>query len=93
AYATRVGLELGADIIKIHPVGGLKDFKWAVKNAGKAKVVAAGGSKRGEKELLRQVKDYIKAGFVGMAIGRNVWQAKDPMKITKLLKKEIWRCG
>jgi DhnA family fructose-bisphosphate aldolase class Ia len=29
----------------------------------------------------------MKAGCIGLAIGRNVWQAEDPMKITKELKK------
>lgn len=90
AYATRTGLEIGADIIKIHPEGKLKDFKWAVKSAGKAKVVAAGGSKTNEKDLIKQVKEYTKAGFIGMAIGRNVWQSKNPIKTTKIIKKVIW---
>ena len=90
AYATRVALELGVDIVKIHPEGKLKDFEWAIKSAGKVKVVAAGGSKMNERELLKQVNYYMKAGFSGMAIGRNVWQAKEPMKITKKLKKVIW---
>lgn len=90
AYATRVALEIGADIVKIHPEGKLNDFKWAVKSAGRVKVVAAGGAKSSEKALINQVKDYMSAGFVGMAIGRNVWQVKDPMKITKKLKKVIW---
>lgn len=90
AYATRVALELGADIVKIQPKGKLKDLIWAVKSAGRTKVVAAGGSKISEKELVRDVHDYMKAGFSGMAIGRNVWQSKDPMKITRELKKVIW---
>ncbi len=90
AYATRVGLELGADIIKIHPVGNLNDLKWAVKSAGKAKVVSAGGHKTSEKELLGEIKNYIKAGFFGMAIGRNVWQSKKPLELTKKIKKVIW---
>lgn len=91
AYATRVGLELGADIIKIHPTSEkIKDLSWAVKSAGKAKVVGAGGHKENLKELVDQIKCYMKAGFSGMAIGRNVWQADDPMKITKELKRVIW---
>ena len=91
AYACRVGLEIGADIIKIKYEGGLKDLKWAVKSAGKTKVVIAGGVKKGEKELLKQVKEIKKAGCIGLAIGRNIWQAKDPMKITKMIKKEVWK--
>jgi len=90
AYATRVGLEIGADVVKIQPAGNLKDLSWAVKSAGKVKVVAAGGSKESEKELISDVKNYMKAGFNGMAIGRNVWQAKSPLKVAEKLKKVIW---
>ncbi|MBI3622932.1 hypothetical protein HY212_02525 [Candidatus Pacearchaeota archaeon] len=91
AYAARVGLEIGADIIKIHPIGEYKDLKWAVKSAGKVKLVAAGGMKKSEKEFLKQVKDYIDSGFSGLAIGRNVWQSKNPLEITRKIKKVIWR--
>ena len=90
AYSTRVGLEIGADIIKIQPTGSLENLKWAVKAAGKAKVVAAGGLKKGEKDLLNQVSQYIQAGFSGLAIGRNVWQHKNPHEITQKIKKVIW---
>ncbi len=90
AYACRVGLEIGADMIKIHSVGKLKDLIWAAKSAGKVKVVAAGGKKTSEKELLQQARDYMKAGFTGMAIGRNIWQSKNPLELTKKIKKIIW---
>jgi class I fructose-bisphosphate aldolase len=91
AYAARVGLEIGADMIKIHPAGNLKDLKWTVKSAGKAKIVAAGGMKINEKLLLKQVKNFADAGFSGLAIGRNIWQSKNPLELTKKIKKVIWR--
>jgi class I fructose-bisphosphate aldolase len=91
AYAARVGLEIGADIIKVHPSGKLQDLTWAVKSAGKAKVVAAGGMKKSEREFLKQIKLYFDAGFSGLAIGRNVWQNKKPLEITRKIKKVIWR--
>lgn len=90
AYATRVGLEIGADIIKTPPVGNIDELKWAVKSAGKAKVVAAGGLKKDESELISQIKKYMEAGFSGLAIGRNVWQHKNPHEITQKIKKVIW---
>lgn len=89
AYAARVGLELGADIIKIHPVGIKKDLKWAVKAAGKSKLVAAGGMKKSEKELLNQIKDYMDSGFSGLAVGRNIWQSKNPLEIASKIKKIV----
>jgi class I fructose-bisphosphate aldolase len=89
-YAARTGLEIGADIIKIQYVGKLKDLQWAVKSAGKAKVVVAGGVKKGEKEFLNRVKEIMDAGCIGLAVGRNVWQDKKPLEITKKIKNIIW---
>ncbi len=90
AYSTRVGLELGADIIKIHPTGIKEDLDWAIKSAGKAKVVIAGGSKKDEKALLKEVKEAMQVNCTGLAIGRNIWQSKDPIKLTNKIKKIIW---
>lgn len=91
AYAARTGLEIGADIIKIRYDGTIKNLKWAVKSAGKTKVVIAGGVKKQEKELLNQVKEIMDAGCIGLAIGRNIWQSKNPLEITKKIKKIIWK--
>jgi len=91
AYAARVGLEIGADIIKIRYNGNINDLKWAVKSAGKTKVVIAGGVKKNEKILLKQVKEIMQAGCIGLAIGRNIWQNKKPFYITKKIKKVVWK--
>ena len=90
SYAARVGLELGADVVKLKYGGRPEDLSWAVKSAGRAKVVVAGGTKKGDKEFLRQVKDIMKAGAVGLAIGRNVWQHPKPLEITKKIKKIVF---
>lgn len=90
AYATRVGLEIGADIVKIHSHGNKDDLEWAVDSAGKARVVIAGGSKKNEKELKKEIREAISVGVSGIAIGRNIWQAKKPNRISEELKKIIW---
>lgn len=90
AYAARTGLEIGADIIKIKYNGKKKDLKWAVKSAGKSKIVIAGGIKKDEKLFLKQLKEITDAGAIGLAVGRNVWQNKEPLKITRKIKKVIW---
>ena len=90
SYAARTGLELGADIVKLKYGGKPEDLSWAVESAGRTRVVVAGGTKKGEKEFLRQVRDIMKAGAVGLAIGRNVWQHPKPLEITKKIKKIIW---
>jgi fructose-bisphosphate aldolase, class I len=91
AYSTRVGLEVGADIVKIHPTGKKQDLEWAINSAGKSKVVIAGGSKRGEQALLKEVKEAMSVGCTGLAIGRNIWQNPKPLELTKKLKKLIWK--
>ena len=91
AYAARVGLEIGADIIKIRYNGNINDLKWAVKSAGKTKIVIAGGVKKNEKILLKQVREIMQAGCIGLAIGRNIWQNKKPLYITKKIKKIIFK--
>lgn len=90
AYAARVGLELGADIVKIRYTGDVASFKWAVAAAGKTKVVVMGGSKMGESVFLNLVKEVLEAGAIGMAVGRNVWQAEKPLEIAKKLADLIF---
>ncbi len=91
SYAARVGLELGADIVKLKYGGKPRDLAWAVESAGRTKVVVAGGTKKGEKAFLKQVREIIKAGAVGLAIGRNVWQHKKPLEITKKIQKIVFK--
>lgn len=88
-YAARVGLEIGADFVKIKYTGNIKSFSKVVKEAGKCKVLALGGSKKDESHLLKEAREIMKTGATGMAIGRNIWQSKEPIKIAKELKKII----
>ena len=90
AYAARVALELGADIAKLKYGGNADDLKWAVKAAGKTKVVIAGGTKKGEHDFLKQAAEIMKTGATGLAVGRNIWQSQEPIKITKEIQKIIW---
>lgn len=91
AYATRVALTIGADVVKIHPEGSMKDFAWAVKSAGKVRVICAGGSKVGEEKLLKTIEGYMKNGGSGMAIGRNVWQAEAPLELSEKIRDVVWK--
>jgi class I fructose-bisphosphate aldolase len=89
AYAARVGLELGADFLKLKYNGNLDGFKWVVKCAGKAKVLVAGGNKLDEHTFLRNTNEIMKSGAVGLAVGRNVWQHDRPYAITKAIMKMV----
>ena len=91
AYAARTGLEIGADIVKMKYNGNPKDLKWAVEAAGRTKIMIAGGAKEGEENLLKEAKEIMKAGCAGLAIGRNVWQSDNPLKLTEKLKKIVFK--
>lgn len=90
AYAARMGLELGADIVKVKYPGNFEALKRVVQAAGKTKVVVSGGAKEEKETFLSMVKTAIKAGAIGMAVGRNVWQSKDPIGMTEKLRGIIF---
>lgn len=91
AYASRLALELGADVAKLPYTGDVESFSWVVKNAGKTLVVAQGGTKVEEIKLIEEIKEIMQAGAVGMAIGRNIWQSTDPVGLSKKIAEVIWR--
>lgn len=91
AYAARTGLELGADAVKIKYTGDSASFSWAVKSAGKVRVFMSGGPKTTTDEaFLIQVRGVMDAGATGLAVGRNVWQHNDPLKMADYLRKVIF---
>ncbi|MGA2200031.1 MAG: fructose-bisphosphate aldolase, partial [Nitrososphaerales archaeon] len=53
-------------------------------------VVLAGGSKaESDEALLRMTKDVMEAGAMGVTYGRNVFQHRSPLLITKALKRVV----
>jgi class I fructose-bisphosphate aldolase len=91
AYGARIGLELGADLVKVKYTGSLQSFQWVVKSAFPTKVVMSGGTRTAtDEEFLSKVRDVINAGAVGIAVGRNIWQRKDPLNISKKVSEIIF---
>jgi class I fructose-bisphosphate aldolase len=91
SYAARIGLELGADAVKIKYTGDPKTFSWAVKAAGKSLVYMSGGPKAPtDQDFLNQVRGVMEAGAAGLAVGRNVWQNEDPIKMAGYLRQIIF---
>jgi fructose-bisphosphate aldolase/2-amino-3,7-dideoxy-D-threo-hept-6-ulosonate synthase len=85
AHAARIGAELGADVIKTNFTGSIDSFK-AVTESCPIPVVIAGGPKcKTQQEILQTTSDAIKAGAVGLSIGRNIFQHENPTLIVKAL--------
>jgi len=90
AYAARLGLELGADAIKIKYTGDPESFSWVVQAAGRTQVFVVGGSKTSQGQLIQQTQEILSVGAAGWAIGRNIWQAKHPLAIAERLATLVY---
>ena len=51
-----------------------------------------GGEKSSdENAIIQETKDILEAGAVGWAIGRNIWQAKDPIAVAKKVADVLYK--
>lgn len=81
----RTAAEMGADLIKTNYPGDIDLFKEVVRGA-EAPVIIAGGPKMDSDErVLQMVKDSMDAGGKGVSIGRNVFQHRNLIGITKAI--------
>jgi fructose-bisphosphate aldolase/2-amino-3,7-dideoxy-D-threo-hept-6-ulosonate synthase len=88
--ATRVGAELGADLVKTNYTGDIDSFK-AIVQGTPAPVIVAGGPKMDTvRETLEMVYNaVVEAGAMGLAFGRNIWQSENPTKMVQALAKIV----
>lgn len=86
-FAVRLAAELGADVVKTaYPVNCKPDdFKRIVESCYVPVIVLGGAAMNNDLDLLSMTHDAIKAGAAGIAIGRNVWQHKNPAAIARSL--------
>jgi len=85
SLAARAGAELGADIVKTNFTGKVETFKKVTEGCPVPVVVAGGPKMRNEEEILKMVEMAIDGGASGVAIGRNVFQAENPIKMTRAI--------
>lgn len=90
AYATRIALEIGADMAKVKYPGSREAMEWAVKSGADMPVVMSGGSKTSDYDFLSTVEAVMDAGGKGLAVGRNVWQREDPEALLDALEAVIF---
>ena len=90
AYSARIGLEIGADILKMKYNNDFEGWKWILKCAGRTRIMISGGDKMLEHDFIRKSEEIMKTGVCGMAVGRNVWQHDHPLAMSKALRKIIF---
>jgi len=83
--ASRMAAELGAHIVKTYFC---KDFEKVIESCP-VPVVIAGGKKQPEKDALKMAYDAIRAGAIGVDMGRNVFQSTDPVGMIKAVNAII----
>jgi fructose-bisphosphate aldolase/2-amino-3,7-dideoxy-D-threo-hept-6-ulosonate synthase len=88
-HVARIGAELGADIIKTVYTGDKKTFKEVVEGCPAPIVIAGGPKIDSDAALFKMIEDAIDCGAKGVSIGRNVFQAKDRVEITRKICKIV----
>ncbi len=91
SYGARIGLELGADMVKVKYTGSQENMEQVTKVTGDMDVVVSGGSVKTDREFLEVLENSISAGCNGTAVGRNVWKRENPEKIIKAVGDLLFR--
>lgn len=86
AHAARIGMEIGADVIKTNYCGDVARFREIVAAVPVPIIVAGGPKTAGDDSTLQLVRDALSAGAAGVAIGRRVWQSEDPTGVTRQIR-------
>ncbi len=85
AHCARVGLELGADVVKVPYTGDVETFA-QVCDACCIPVVIAGGPKLSDvRDLVTMAHDSVQAGGAGLSLGRNIFQYAQPARLVQAL--------
>jgi class I fructose-bisphosphate aldolase len=90
AYGARLGLELGADMVKCKYPGEQKDWQKVEEAVPGFKTVMSGGSKRSDMAFLEDIHDTMEVGGNGLAVGRNIFQRENPEELLDKLEKVIF---
>lgn len=86
---SRLAAEYGADVVKTFYTGSEESFREVVSSSLVPLVILGGDKMDTDADLLRVVQGSISAGGSGVAIGRNIWQHKNPRAITAAISKVI----
>jgi fructose-bisphosphate aldolase/2-amino-3,7-dideoxy-D-threo-hept-6-ulosonate synthase len=92
SHAARIAVEIGADIVKARYPGSPERFAGLVQACEPVSVLIAGGPFRDRDILLRDVRDALKVGGAGVAVGRSVFEAADPGATVRALD-ELEKAG
>ena len=90
AHAARIGMEIGADIIKTNYCGNVEEFRQVVAAVPVPIIVAGGPKQANEPSVAGFTRDAVAGGAAGVAIGRRVWQSDNPREVTRQIYEALW---
>jgi len=85
SLACRIAAEQGAHIVKTYYC---KNFENVVDSCP-VPIIIAGGKKIPERDALQLTYDAIKAGAVGVDMGRNIWQSENPVPMIRAVRSIV----
>lgn len=86
AHCARVGVELGADIVKVPYTGDMESFSDVVSACCIPVVIAGGARTETTRQFLEMVDNSLKAGGSGLSVGRNVFQHPRRTRLIQALR-------
>ena len=86
AHCARVGVELGADIVKVSYTGDMESFSEVVSACCVPVVIAGGERMESTRQVLEMVHDSLRAGAAGISVGRNVFQHPNRVALVRALR-------
>lgn len=89
AHAARIGVELGADIVKTVFTGDAESFRAVVQASEPVPVVVAGGPVVDPVRVCENAHAAVKAGAAGVSFGRNVFHRERASDYVLALKRIV----
>ena len=86
ALCARVGMELGADIVKVAYTVDFDSFASVVQGCNIPVVIAGGPKLDSTESFLRMVHDSLEAGGAGLSVGRNIFQHSCVADLVRVLR-------
>jgi fructose-bisphosphate aldolase/2-amino-3,7-dideoxy-D-threo-hept-6-ulosonate synthase len=83
--AVRVASEEGADFIKTWYTGDPESFRRVIDYSLVPVLIAGGPKARNDRDVLEMVRGAMDAGASGIAMGRKIWQSRDPAAMVAAL--------
>jgi class I fructose-bisphosphate aldolase len=90
AHASRIAVELGADLLKIPYTGNQQHFKTIVERSHIPVLILGGADMGTPEEMFRTARESVQAGGRGIVFGRSVWQNDKIRELIRGLKDAVY---